>query len=245
MNKKTLWVFGCSFTAEYYPVDQPSMKSNYDDYKRWRGGNLPKVWPTVLAEMMGYDIKNCGIGGAANQTIFWKFIEEHKNFKKGDLVIIGWTSLLRFVAYNERDGHMNDILPSFVNTNGTHIFSDETLIELFNNRSYPAWNDEVWKWVSLINTFCNRSEVKILHWNSDGEFFHEDYIDKNEVNTFITTPDRNFDVFEYSRRLYSDGKYTMEFETSGDVMDLHSGEFGHLSQARYFYEFIITKNRMI
>jgi hypothetical protein len=37
----------------------------------------------------------------------------------------------------------------------------------------------------------------------------------------------------------------MEHETSGDVMDLHSGELGHLSQARYFYEFIMTKNRMI
>jgi hypothetical protein len=133
---------------------------------------------------------------------------------------------------------MNNILPSFINTQGTHIFSDDTLIEVFNNRSHPAWNQELWRWISLINTFCNRSEVKILHWNSDDAFFHEDYIDKNELQTFIKTPDGSLDVFEFSRRLYSDGKHTMEHETFGAVMDLHSGEIGHLSQARYFYEFI-------
>jgi hypothetical protein len=245
MSKKTLWVFGCSFTAEYHPVGDINHRSKYDDYKDWRGGDLPKVWPTVLGEMMNYDVKNCGEGGAANQTIFWKFIDEHRKFQKGDLVIIGWTSLLRFVAYNERDGHMNNILPSFINTNGTHIFSDDTLIEVFNNRSHPAWNSELWNWVSLINTFCNRSDVNILHWNSDGAFFHDDYINKDEVGSFITTPDGNFDVFEFARRLYSDGKHTMEHETLGEVKDLHSGELGHLSHAKYFYEFIKKRENLI
>ena len=47
MSRKTLWTFGCSFTAEYHPVGFPEQRSNYDDYKDWRGGNLPKVWPTV------------------------------------------------------------------------------------------------------------------------------------------------------------------------------------------------------
>jgi hypothetical protein len=245
MNRKTLFTFGCSFTAEYDPVGKERLRSKYDDYKDWRGGNLPKVWPTILSEMMGCDVKNCGEGAAANQTIFWKFIDEHKNFRKGDLVIIGWTSLLRFVAYNELCGKMNNILPSFINTNGTHIFSNQTLIEVFNNRSHPAWNKELWRWISLINTFCKLSEVKILHWTSDDEFFNKVYIDKNEVDTFIRTPDDSLDVFEFSRRIYSDGKHTIEHETFGKVMDLHSGELGHLSQARYFYEYIKTKDGMI
>jgi len=37
----------------------------------------------------------------------------------------------------------------------------------------------------------------------------------------------------------------MEYETSGDVKDLHSGEFGHLSQAKYFYEFIRKRDKII
>lgn len=238
MKRKTLWTFGCSFTAEYYPIDEPHMKSNYDDYKKWRGGNLPKVWPTLLGEMMDYDVQNCAWGGSANHAIFLKFISEHKKIEKGDLVIIGWTNVLRFLAFNERDGQMNNILPSFVNTNGTHIFSDETLIEIFNNRSNPAWNMEVWKWISLINSFCKSNDIKILHWCSDELFFDEKYNDIDEVDTFIKTPQGSMDVFEFARGLYSDGKHSMEFETSGDVMDLHSGEIGHISHARYFYEYI-------
>jgi hypothetical protein len=245
MSRKTLWTFGCSFTAEYHPVGHHQQRSNYDDYSDWRGGNLPKVWPTVLAEMMDYDVKNCGEGGAANQTIFWKFIDEHNKFQKGDLVIIGWTSLLRFVAYNERDGHMNNILPSFINTNGTHIFSDQTLIEVFNNRSNPEWNAELWKWISLINSLCRLSGIKVLHWNSDDLFFNEKFNDKDEIDTFIRTTDGRLDVFEFSRRLYSEGKHTIEHETLGVVKDLHSGELGHLSQARYFYEFIKTRDKII
>jgi hypothetical protein len=238
MKQKTLWTFGCSFTAEYYPIDNPTCKSNYDDYKKWRGGNLPKVWPTLLGEMMNYDVKNCAWGGSANQAIFSKFISEHKKFKEGDLVIIGWTSMLRFVAYNKRDKNMNNILPSFVNTNGTHIFSDQALIEIFDNKSHPEWNNELWEWISLINSFCKLAGVKILHWNSDDTFFNEKYNDKDEVDTFIKDTDGNLDIFEYSRRLYCEDKYTIEYETCGEVEDLHSGEFGHLSQARYFYEFI-------
>ena len=140
---------------------------------------------------------------------------------------------------------MNNILPSFINTNGTHIFSDQTLIEVFNNRSNPEWNVELWKWISLINSFCRLSGVNILHWNSDDLFFNENFNDKDEVELFIRTPNGSLDVFEFSRRLYSDGKHTMEHETSGDVIDLHSGEFGHLSQAKYFYEFIKKRDKII
>jgi hypothetical protein len=234
--RNTLWTFGCSFTAEYF-VGNPTLRTKYDDYKDWRGGNLPKSWPTLLSEMMDYNVKNLGEGGLANQSIFWKFIEEHKNFKKGDLIIIGWTSILRFVAYNERDKCMNNMLPTFINTNVGHILSDQALTEIFNNRSHAEWSIELCRWISLINSFCKLSEIKILHWSSDS-FFLDKYIDKNDVGSFIRTPQGSLDVFEFSRGLYSDGKRSIKDETCGEIMDLHNGELGHLSQSQYFHEFI-------
>lgn len=238
MTRKTLWTFGCSFTSRYHPIDDSYNPSIWDDYKKWRGGNVPKVWPVILGEMLDYDVKNCGEGGSSNHYIFSKFIGEHKNLVEGDMVIIGWTSLLRFWAYNEKDGYMNNILPSYIDTKGPHLFSHQTLIEIFNNRSNSGWCKELWEWVSFINTFCKLKGIEIYHWNSDKEFFNDKYIDMDEVNTFITTPDGNLDVFEFSRRLYSNGKHSINLETSGEIMDLHSGEFGHLSQAKYFFEFI-------
>ena len=47
-----LWTFGCSFTAEYNPIDgiYAPYENNYDKYRRFRGGELPKTWPNILAE---------------------------------------------------------------------------------------------------------------------------------------------------------------------------------------------------
>jgi hypothetical protein len=64
------------------------------------------------------------------------------------------------------------------------------------------------------------------------------YIDKNDVDSFIRTPNGSLDVFEFSRGLYSDGKRNIKDETCGEIMDLHNGELGHLSQSQYFHEFI-------
>ena len=69
MNRNTLWTFGCSFTAEY-PLEIPDLRTKYDDYKNWRGGNLPKSWPTLLSEMIDYDVKNFGEGGSSKSIYF-------------------------------------------------------------------------------------------------------------------------------------------------------------------------------
>ena len=51
---RTLWTFGCSFTAEYDPIDGIffPFENDFDKYKKWRGGNLPSVWPTILGDKL-------------------------------------------------------------------------------------------------------------------------------------------------------------------------------------------------
>ena len=53
----TLWTFGCSFTAEYNPVGDKFVRNNYDEYKDWRGGTLPDVWPTLLGKKLNLKVK--------------------------------------------------------------------------------------------------------------------------------------------------------------------------------------------
>ena len=50
MNR--LWTFGCSFTAEYDPIDGLffPFENNYDKYRKLRGGTLPNVWVDLLAK---------------------------------------------------------------------------------------------------------------------------------------------------------------------------------------------------
>ena len=94
MNK--LWTFGCSFTAEYNPIDGIffPFENQYDKYRKYRGGTLPKVWVDLLAERIGYKPYNCAIGGSSNNKIFNQIVDDVKNgiTTKNDLVVvsIGW-----------------------------------------------------------------------------------------------------------------------------------------------------------
>ena len=105
MNK--LWVFGCSFTAEWYPVGYEHIPSTYDEYKNFKGGTLPDVWPTILSKKLNYDVRNCAIGGASNYNILKQFINVIDYINEGDILIFGWTQLLRFCAVNEKEHRIN------------------------------------------------------------------------------------------------------------------------------------------
>jgi len=86
---KNLWTFGCSFTGEYYPLDSVP-PNNYNKYKKWKGGNLPPVWPTVLSKKLGYNCNNLGRGAMSNSSIFNTFCNISHKISNGDIVIIGW-----------------------------------------------------------------------------------------------------------------------------------------------------------
>jgi len=246
-NKKTLWTFGCSFTAEYYPVGESFMRSNYDDYKDWRGGDLPPVWPTLLSNQIDYNLMNCGWGGISNYTIFSKFIQNHKKIKPDDLVIIGWTSLLRFPIVDTKFNEFKDILPANLDSY-TYILSKSTLYELADNRSEILWAKQVWEWIFFINSYCDSHNIKIFHWTSDDYLFNNNFVIESELNYFIKKPNNDIyisiydNLFNYSTQLYSNGLHTIQLETNDIIKDVHSGEFGHKSQATYFYEFLKISN---
>jgi hypothetical protein len=93
-----LWVFGDSFTegwdaSMYYSKEAlPEWRSKYIDWK----GYVPKVFNEILANKLNFETKNCGIGGADNYTIFHTIIQNLDKINKDDIVIIGWSSTVRF-----------------------------------------------------------------------------------------------------------------------------------------------------
>lgn len=253
--KNTLWTFGCSFTAEYYPVGQDFGRSNYDDYKDWRGGNLPDVWPTILSKKLNYNLQNRGIGASSNYTIFSQFIKSIEQIKKNDIVIIGWTSLLRYriskkMPSDVGENKFADILPlvdfndEFYEQTG---FTKNTIDTILYNRGHEIWSQEVWEWCKIIKEYCKSKLVTCLFWTSDDLLFNQ-YIDKIIFDEyFIKTPDGNGDIFGYLKTPdTSDSnpnlKTTILAETLGDVKDVHFGEFGHIRQSNYFYNYLHQKN---
>lgn len=243
---RTLWTFGCSFTAEYYPVGDEFIRGNYDEYKDWRGGTLPDVWPTLLGKKLNLEVKNMAFGGDSNYAIFDQFLNVVDLIKEGDVIIFGWTHAVRFQAANpiSRNG-FNQILPSITNYPDTGL-SIKAVEEILVNRSNPIWIKEVLNWIKFINIFCDKTNVNIFHWTSDLDIFNcnSEFINDKK---FITPPCDNpwehhhmmlgylSEPFQYGGKMI--GKIIDE--TDGLIPDCHFGEHGHKVQAEYFYKHII------
>ena len=106
-----LWTFGCSYTGEYYPVGDPNFVTNYDLYKEWKGGTLPDVWPTILAKKLELNIMNMGLGGDSNYAIIQQFFNICEQVEKNDVLVFGWTNVIRFPLANNSAKFFNQILP--------------------------------------------------------------------------------------------------------------------------------------
>ena len=138
MNR--LWTFGCSFTAEYNPIEGVyyPFENQYDRYKKFKGGKLPLVWSELLGKKIEYQTMNCGVGGSSNYSIFRQYINVCDLIKKGDILIFGWTSMLRFPVINLNENIVIELLPNATNYGDTG-YSKTTLEEIIVNRSHPLW----------------------------------------------------------------------------------------------------------
>jgi hypothetical protein len=238
---KKLWVFGDSYTAEYYPVGEVFTVSNYDHYKKFKGDQLPDVWPTLLGRKLECEVKNFAVGGSANTNIFISFLEVCDQLEENDRVIIGWANNKRFVAANFSDNILNNILPcdnDFPNC----FVSKNTIEEIFYNRTHPVWYKEIYAWIKIINLYCDLKKVKVHHWTSD-EIITTDFnkINDEKYISVLDSEDRNLGLMERITEINYEQTGTHSricHETNFVVNDGHFGEFGHIAQADYFYNFI-------
>lgn len=254
----TLWTFGCSFTAEYDTIDglHPPYKNNFDRYKDFRNGELPKIWPRILAEKINYKLFNSALGGSSNYRILMQFSEVCDLIEKDDICVFGWTQKTRFIAANFVENIFNDVLPfgaSYPDLN----FSQKTLEEVLVNRTHPVWANEVLKWTKIINLFLNNIGAEVYHWTSDDTIFNVSNNEIKENQSYIVVRDDEF----LNNQLIKDRHSMMWYlthprnyggtqmgkiidETKGQIEDGHMGEFGHKFQAKVFFDHIIKNTKI-
>lgn len=229
---RNLWTFGDSYTAHFYvPPDSKEPKNAYVKYKDWRGGTLPKIWAELLSEKLDINLINKAVGGSSNYNMFNLFVDSINDIKENDIIIFGWTSVLRYRIAS--DNIFEEVQP---NTNREH-FSKQTMEEILYNRSQPAWLKEVHDWIRLINDYCKLKNVKVFHWTSDIFLFRNIELD-NMISP--RAPDGDLLGYTNSPIHYENGisKGTIYFETNGEVDDGHQGEFGHIVTFKTIYNHI-------
>ena len=238
---KTLWTFGCSFTADYSPIDHPTIKSKYDYYKKWKGGVIPKVWPTLLGEKLGCKVENMGRGANSNYAIIKQFFKCVDKIKEGDIIIFGWTSIERFIVANYYINDFSHVLPSQLNYEGTGL-SNRTIEEILINRTNPLWLGEVVDWIKFINLYTSKSKINIFHWTSDNRIFNKDsdFIDDKKFIVVKDEPKSTGMITYLSLPKFHNNKKIAKIiqETNGVIDDCHFGEYGHKVQSDFFYEHI-------
>ena len=208
MSQK-LYVFGDSFSAGF------SFESNWTNpYVNWKG-YTPKGFGEIISQKLNLELINLSENASDNYSILQKFCDNEKNIKKNDLVIIGWSSPLRFRLVSK---DWITILPNYDKFSTKEIdktkISESTLIEILLNRDDIRYCNEVNSWIKLLNNL----DKNIIHWTPFDQRL--DCMFLNKFETIVT-------------------------ETNGKLNDWHFSENGHKQLSDLFINKFKSKNKIL
>jgi len=218
---RKLWTFGDSFTEAF-------LKRGWwrDSYLEWKG-YIPKCYGEIISDKLRLQHINLAIGGTDNYTILDTIINVLNSISPDDIIIIGWSSTLRFRLVNKTNT-FNTILPAHI-THAVNLnkelsyleLSNSTLEELTVNRDNLIYINELNNYIKLLNfAFPNN---KIIHWTP---FLRQ------EKDGLLTTPNN----------LILKKLEMIKEETKGEINDLHYSENGHNVLAEEFINIINNYN---
>ena len=216
-----LYVFGCSYSSLYEMklLNDPSI----NEYYKFRGGNFPKTWSEILSEDLDLELVNMSEWGFDNYSIFENMCKVADKITANDVVIIGWTQVIRFRLFSERFNQFRSINVWDITKNQELIdVSKDTIQEIIINRDNERWVKEVYNWMNVINRLSKLVKFKLIYWS-----FFPDFAELYIMN----------DLFKL-------GAETITQETNNVISNWHFGERGHEIQAKYFMEIVENKRKL-
>ena len=155
-----LWIFGDSFSETNEGRFLVKWRTDYINWKKY----VPKVFSDFLSAKLGMPSRNLGIGGADNYTIMDSIIDSLNKIDREDIIIIGWSSTIRFRVAS-REGSFLTIRPDNLNNkdknsqlistiSDTSYLTDisvDALNEIIVNRCELPYVDEINRYIKLIN----------------------------------------------------------------------------------------------
>lgn len=211
MNK--LWIFGDSNSAPFDPI-YPYAKQ----YLEWKGYRS-KIYGEVMSEKLGFQHCNRAKPGSDNYTIFQTLCDNVKEMREGDIVIIGWSSVIRFrlLCSKPTDAFLS-LVPNWDNNlSGLDHISIETVEQTLINRSdnMVRYVEELGSWIDLIDYTMEKKGVKVVHWSLFGEGING----------------HQFDIHQPQCCLID--------ETKGLIEDYHLGEIGHRELSKFLFRYLV------
>jgi hypothetical protein len=229
-----LYTFGCSNTAPYHELTK-----GYRDYKKFRGGSFPPIWPELLAKKLAFELVNYAQHGTGNDSILYEFCKHVNEIKKGDLVIIGWTFNTRYMWPDKKSKKWEHLVGEYdENLDLTFPTHHEIMVNRMDKDVIPLLSEQVHMWINLINRVAESVGFTVKYWSSDGDITYPDHNGFPCDGLTIKNVLVHHYVFDVVRML--DGEQISE-ETKGEVNDAHWGESGHQKVCEIFYTHIKNK----
>jgi len=229
-----LFLFGCSYTAEYF--FSPDLNKTYRQYYDFRGGNFPSTWGQLLANKLNLELVNYAWGGNGNDQIFHDVCKNFSQFKSDDVVIIEWSYISRFRWIHFPGDFWMNIGP--VN-NAPEIIDENTLNDILINRSHKLYIEQIYDFEKVIEALSKYVGFKLYFWSADHQIIYPN--EKiNRQAKYIASEYVKKDETIFNEVFRRNGKRIFE-ETDGQVDDNHFGESAHQILSEIFYSHIKGK----
>ena len=120
-----LWTFGDSFTYGY--MCEPG-------YEYFDMFPPKKIWPELLSDYMGFELKNISEPGLSNHEITKNLITNLKDIKKGDMVIVSDSSPFRLLSFKKEDLKWDNVFMP--------LYEDKVIVDYLHQEILPY--EESW-----------------------------------------------------------------------------------------------------
>jgi hypothetical protein len=217
-NQNNLWVFGDSFSVPFKRV------IDYMPYVPYKG-YCPKVYGDIISENLNLNFVDMSVGGSSNYNMFHSFIKNFEKIKPNDVVIFGWTQIIRFRIASKRND-LFDVLIAVADQMTNLIDIEKNVLDHFhiNRMAYSVYFDELCDFIKIINHTCKNN--KVLHWT---------WV---EPTSTFTTDEKQYEK-NFFDLLIPYVKYPdIKKETNGEIKDFHYGEVAHKNLAEDLIKFL-------
>jgi len=215
----SVWAFGDSMTA---------LLGNSGPYITWLGRE-GKTYCEFLADTYGMISNNKGKSGSSCNQIFATFLQYHKEIKSGDIVVFGWSPIMRYRLAKKYPNGMMDwaqiVASSWKGSietaciDGTYVTEEVAQHIILNRYEFSDfYSKEVNDWISFIREWAELKGIKVVFWN----WCDEEFGGKHSIITDIPIRRRT----------------DMYTESNGVVHDGHYGEVGHRELADEIIEYL-------
>lgn len=230
----TLFTFGCSYTMDFNDNLIPA----YTQFREFREDkNFPNSWPKLLAKNLNFDLKNYGIGGVGNQVIINNISQKSNEFKKGDIVVIGWTHIERFKWIDYINHCWVNMGPGSFDKKIGYI-TEDTLLEILHNRTHILQFDDIYYFMNIMDELAKSVGFEVYYWSVEKNLIYNLPKELKRQKKYLCAKHVKEDNSFFNLVYYCGGRRIFE-ETDNLINDAHQGESGHRVQAELIYNHIM------